>query len=47
MSGRHLVMLNALAAIRGFMFIKVAVRELAPGEVVFGRVLARALAETP
>jgi drug/metabolite transporter (DMT)-like permease len=38
-------MLLALAAIWGssFMFIKVAVRELAPAEVVFGRVLIGAL----
>jgi drug/metabolite transporter (DMT)-like permease len=38
-------MLLALAAIWGssFMFIKVAVRELAPAEVVFGRVLVGAL----
>ena len=42
-------MLVALAAIWGssFMFIKVAVRELAPGEVVFGRVLVGALALLP
>ncbi len=39
-------MLIALAAIWGasFMFIKVAVEELAPGEVVFGRVLVGMLA---
>jgi drug/metabolite transporter (DMT)-like permease len=45
MSRRHLIMLLALAAIWGssFMFIKVAVRELAPAEVVFGRVLIGAL----
>jgi drug/metabolite transporter (DMT)-like permease len=38
-------MLVALAAIWGssFMFIKVAVRELTPGEVVFGRVLVGSL----
>jgi drug/metabolite transporter (DMT)-like permease len=38
-------MLLALAAIWGssFMFIKVAVRELAPAEVVFGRVLVGAV----
>jgi drug/metabolite transporter (DMT)-like permease len=38
-------MLVALAAIWGssFMFIKVAVRELTPGEVVFGRVLVGTL----
>jgi drug/metabolite transporter (DMT)-like permease len=42
---RYLIMLLALAAIWGssFMFIKVAVRELAPAEVVFGRVLIGAL----
>jgi drug/metabolite transporter (DMT)-like permease len=42
-------MLIALAAIWGssFMFIKVAVRELAPAEVVFGRVLVGALALIP
>ncbi len=46
MSRRHLV---ALAAIWGasFMFIKVAVEELAPGEVVFGRVLVGTLALLP
>jgi drug/metabolite transporter (DMT)-like permease len=40
-SRRYLVMLVALAAIWGssFMFIKVAVEEMAPAEVVFGRVL--------
>jgi drug/metabolite transporter (DMT)-like permease len=39
-SRRQLVMLLALAAIWGssFMFIKVAVEEMAPGVVVFGRV---------
>jgi drug/metabolite transporter (DMT)-like permease len=44
-SRRYLIMLLALAAIWGssFMFIKVAVRELAPAEVVFGRVLIGAL----
>jgi drug/metabolite transporter (DMT)-like permease len=44
-SRRHLVMLLVLAAIWGssFMFIKVAVRELAPAEVVFGRVLVGAV----
>ncbi|MFL5451744.1 MAG: EamA family transporter, partial [Myxococcales bacterium] len=38
-------MLLALAAIWGssFMFIKVAVREVSPGEVVFGRVLVGTL----
>jgi drug/metabolite transporter (DMT)-like permease len=42
-------MLLALAAIWGssFLFIKVAVRELTPGEVVFGRVLVGALALLP
>jgi drug/metabolite transporter (DMT)-like permease len=42
-------MLLALAAIWGssFMFIKVAVEELAPGEVVFGRVLVGLLALLP
>jgi drug/metabolite transporter (DMT)-like permease len=42
-------MLIALAAIWGssFMFIKVAVRELTPGEVVFGRVLIGSLALLP
>jgi drug/metabolite transporter (DMT)-like permease len=42
-------MLLALAAIWGssFMFIKVAVREVAPGEVVFGRVLVGTLALLP
>ncbi|HEU5280232.1 MAG TPA: DMT family transporter [Gaiellaceae bacterium] len=49
MSRRHLVMLSALAAIWGasFMFIKVAVKELAPGEVVFGRVLVGTLCLLP
>lgn len=48
-SRRHLVMLLVLAAIWGssFMFIKVGVEELAPGEVVFGRVLIGALALLP
>ena len=42
-------MLLALAAIWGssFMFIKVAVREVTPGEVVFGRVLIGTLALIP
>ena len=42
-------MLLALAAIWGssFMFIKVAVREVAPGEVVFGRVVVGTLALIP
>ena len=42
-------MLLGLAAIWGasFMFIKVAVEELAPGEVVFGRVLVGALVLVP
>jgi drug/metabolite transporter (DMT)-like permease len=42
-------MLLALAAIWGssFMFIKVAVRELAPGVVVFGRVLVGSLTLLP
>ena len=42
-------MLLALAAIWGssFMFIKVAVREVAPAEVVFGRVLVGMLALLP
>jgi drug/metabolite transporter (DMT)-like permease len=42
-------MLIALAAIWGasFMFIKVAVKELAPGEVVFGRVLVGTLVLLP
>jgi drug/metabolite transporter (DMT)-like permease len=46
---RYLIMLLALAAIWGssFMFIKVAVRELAPAEVVFGRVLVGTLALLP
>src|SRR6059058_2184077 len=42
-------MLLALAAIWGssFMFIKVAVGEVTPGEVVFGRVLTGTLALVP
>ena len=42
-------MLLALAAIWGssFMFIKVAVREVTPGEVVFGRVLVGTIALLP
>ena len=46
---RHLTMLLALAAIWGssFMFIKVAVRELEPGVVVFGRVFVATLALLP
>jgi drug/metabolite transporter (DMT)-like permease len=42
-------MLLALAAIWGssFMFIKVAVEEVTPGEVVFGRVLVGAVALLP
>jgi drug/metabolite transporter (DMT)-like permease len=42
-------MLLALAAIWGssFLFIKVAVRELTPGDVVFGRVLIGTLALLP
>jgi drug/metabolite transporter (DMT)-like permease len=42
-------MLIVLAAIWGssFMFIKVAVEEMAPGEVVFGRVLVGAVALLP
>src|SRR4051794_2551470 len=49
MSRRPLPMLLALAAIWGssFLFIKVAVREVAPAEVVFGRVLVGALALLP
>ena len=49
MSRRQLVMLIALAAIWGasFMFIKVAVRELTPGVVVFGRVLIGAVSLVP
>jgi drug/metabolite transporter (DMT)-like permease len=48
-SRRPLPMLIALAAIWGssFMFIKVAVRELTPAEVVFGRVLVGTLALLP
>src|SRR3954454_22998732 len=46
---RPLPMLLALAAIWGssFMFIKIAVREITPGEVVFGRVLVGTLALLP
>ncbi|MFL5944500.1 MAG: DMT family transporter [Gaiellaceae bacterium] len=46
---RPLPMLLALAAIWGssFMFIKVALRELTPGEVVFGRVFIGTLALLP
>jgi len=46
---RHLTMLLALAAIWGssFMFIKVAVRELEPGVVVFGRVFVATLTLLP
>src|SRR3954468_22471262 len=42
-------MLLALAAIWGssFIFIKIAVREITPGEVVFGRVLVGTLALLP
>ncbi|HWJ32634.1 MAG TPA: EamA family transporter [Gaiellaceae bacterium] len=49
MSRRPLPLLLGLAAIWGssFMFIKVAVRELPPGEVVFGRVLVGAVALLP
>ena len=49
MSRRHLVMLVALAAIWGssFMFIKVAVEEVTPGVVVWGRVLIGTLALLP
>jgi drug/metabolite transporter (DMT)-like permease len=49
MNRRPLPMLLALAAIWGssFMFIKVAVREVTPGEVVFGRVLTGTLALLP
>ena len=48
-SRRPLPMLLALAAIWGssFMFIKVAVREVTPGEVVFGRVLVGTIALLP
>jgi drug/metabolite transporter (DMT)-like permease len=48
-SRRPLPLLLGLAAIWGssFMFIKVAVRELEPGEVVFGRVLVGAVALLP
>jgi len=46
---RHLVMLIALAAIWGssFMFIRVAVRELSPADVVLGRVLVGAVVLLP
>jgi len=46
---RHLIMLLALAAIWGasFMFIKVAVRELEPGVVVFGRVFVATVTLLP
>ena len=49
MSRRPLPMLLALAAIWGssFMFIKVAVREVTPAEVVFGRVFVGTLALVP
>jgi len=49
MSRRHLAMLLGLAAIWGssFMFIKVAVRELTPADVVFFRVALGALALLP
>jgi drug/metabolite transporter (DMT)-like permease len=49
MSRRYLVMLLLLAAIWGssFMFIKVAVRELTPADVVFGRVLVGTVALLP
>jgi drug/metabolite transporter (DMT)-like permease len=49
MTRRPLPLLLALAAIWGssFLFIKVAVRELSPGEVVFGRVLIGAIALLP
>src|SRR4051812_8638578 len=48
-SRRPLPMLLALAAIWGssFLFIKVAVREVSPGEVVFGRVLVGTLGLLP
>jgi drug/metabolite transporter (DMT)-like permease len=48
-SRRHLVMLIALAAIWGasFMFIRVAVRELTPADVVLGRVLVGAVVLLP
>jgi drug/metabolite transporter (DMT)-like permease len=46
MSGRHLAMLFVLAAIWGssFMFIKVAVREIAPSTALLGRLGLAALA---
>ncbi|HEX9381657.1 MAG TPA: DMT family transporter [Gaiellaceae bacterium] len=49
MNRRHLVMLIALAAIWGssFMFIRVAVRELSPADVVLGRVLVGAVVLLP
>ena len=49
MGRRHLAMLLALAAIWGssFMFIKVAVEEVTPGVVVWGRVLVATLALLP
>jgi drug/metabolite transporter (DMT)-like permease len=49
MDRRHLAMLLALAAIWGssFMFIKVAVEEVSPGVVVWGRVLVASLALLP
>ncbi|MFL6020029.1 MAG: EamA family transporter [Gaiellaceae bacterium] len=49
MSRRNLVMLLSLAALWGssFMFIKVAVREVAPAEVAFGRVLVGTLTLIP
>src|SRR5262249_26025449 len=48
-SRRHLAILVALAAIWGssFMFIKVAVRELTPAELVFWRVLVATVALLP
>ena len=49
MSRRYLVMLLLLAAIWGssFMFIKVAVKELTPADVVLGRVFVGAVALLP
>jgi drug/metabolite transporter (DMT)-like permease len=49
MSRRYLLMLLLLAAIWGssFMFIKVAVRELTPADVVFGRVFVATLGLLP
>jgi drug/metabolite transporter (DMT)-like permease len=49
MSRRYLLMLLLLAAIWGssFMFIKVAVKELTPADVVFGRVLVGTVALLP